>query len=264
MPVPKPQRSFVIIPARLASTRLPRKLLLAETGKPLLQHAYEAACRATLPAGVCVAADGEEIAAAVRRFGGQVVLTDPELPSGSDRIAAVARTMPDVDIVVNVQGDEPELSPAAIDSAVQLLLDNPSAVMSTLCTPIREEKKLHDPACVKVVCDSRGKALYFSRAPIPYPRTWDSALLQSDPPLWRQHLGLYAYRRDFLLQLAALPRSAAERAESLEQLRVLDAGCAILVGQIDEPTIGVDTPEDYRDFVTRYRAQQAQELRRIA
>jgi 3-deoxy-manno-octulosonate cytidylyltransferase (CMP-KDO synthetase) len=243
-------RSTIIIPARLASTRLPRKLLLAETGKPLLQHTYEAASRATRTQGVCVAADHEEIATAVRAFGGHVEMTDPNCASGTDRVAEVARRL-DVDVVVNVQGDEPEISPAAIDLAVRLLEENPAAEMSTLATPIRTREQLLDPACVKVVFDSAGRALYFSRSPIPCAREWRDELLTASPPHFFQHIGLYAYRREFLLKLAAMPRCELEKVENLEQLRVLHAGHSILVGVIDEPTVGIDTPADYAAFVKR-------------
>jgi len=246
-------RSFMVIPARLASTRLPRKLLLNETGRPLIQHTYDSATRATKPAGVIVAADHEEIVAAVRGFGGHVAMTSPDCASGTDRVAEITRTMPDVDIFVNVQGDEPEISAAAIDLAVELLERDSSAVMSTLATPIRDRARLEDPSCVKVVCDENSRALYFSRAPIPFARNWDDAMLTSEPASFHQHIGLYAYRRDFLLQIASLPRAAIEKIENLEQLRVLAAGYEIAVGVIEEPTIGIDTPEDYRAFVERWQ-----------
>jgi len=246
-------RSTIVIPARLASTRLPQKLLLAETGKPLIQHTYEAASKATLPSGVLVAADCEEIASVVRSFGGRVELTSPDCASGTDRVAEIARRLLDVDVLVNVQGDEPEISAAAIDLAVELLVRDPTAVMSTLATPIRSKERLHDPACVKVIFDQRQRAIYFSRAPIPFARNWDDALLTADEPHYFQHIGLYAYRRDFLLQLAELPRAGIERIENLEQLRVLDAGYVIQVGVIDEPTLGIDMPEDYRAFVARIK-----------
>lgn len=246
-------KSTIVIPARLASTRLPRKLLLAETGKPLLQHTFEAASRAVRPGGVLVAADCEEIAAVVRAFGGRVELTRPDCASGTDRVAEIARQLPDVDIFVNVQGDEPEISPRAIDLAVELLENDASAEMSTLATPIRTKTQLHDPACVKVVFDQRRRAIYFSRAPIPFARNWEDALLSAEPPHFHQHIGLYAYRREFLLRLAGLPRAGIERVENLEQLRVLNAGHTILVGTIAEATIGIDTPEDYRAFVQRWR-----------
>jgi len=241
----------IIIPARYASTRLPRKLLLAETGKPLIQHTYEAACRATLARSVTVACDHPEIFEAVRNFGGNVVMTDPNAPSGTDRIAEVAAEMNEVGIIVNVQGDEPELSGKAIDLVIRMLVDNSDAVMSTLATPIRNRRQLEDPACVKVVFDKTGKALYFSRSVIPHPRHWSDDLLVTEPPLFYQHVGMYAYRRNFLLALAKLPQSPLEKTECLEQLRVLDNGYDIIVGVVDEPTFGIDTPEDYRRFLTK-------------
>ncbi len=246
---------FLVIPARLASTRLPRKLLLVETGKTLLQHTYEAARRAhALASGICVAADHEEIAAAVRSFGGQVRLTSPDCASGTDRVAEIARQMPDVEIFVNVQGDEPELSGEAIDLVIDLLARDPGAVMATLATPIRSRRQLDDPACVKVVFDGSGRALYFSRSPIPHARQWDDNLLTAEPASFHQHIGLYAYRRDFLLRVAEIPRTPLERLENLEQLRVLESGYSIAVGVVDEPTIGIDTPDDYRAFVERWHA----------
>jgi 3-deoxy-manno-octulosonate cytidylyltransferase (CMP-KDO synthetase) len=247
--------SYVVIPARLASTRLARKLLLSDTGKPLVQHTYEAALRAARPLGVCVAADHEEIAAAVRAFGGEVRMTSPACASGTDRVAEVARHLADADILVNVQGDEPELPGRSIDRVIELLEEDPTAVMATLATPIRDRRRLEDPSCVKVVFDSRGRALYFSRSPIPHAREWRESLLSADPPHFYLHVGLYAYRRDFLLRLAALPRTPLEKLENLEQLRVLEHGHSIAVGVVDEPTVGIDTLEDYRAFVARTLAR---------
>jgi len=251
------QRSVIVIPARLTSTRLPRKLLLSETGKPLIQHTYEAAQQARLPSGVCVAADCEDIANVVRSFGGKVFLTSPSCASGTDRIAEVAPQLGDFEILVNVQGDEPELSGRSIDLVISLLQNNPNAAMATLATPIREREKLLDPACVKVVMapiQNGARALYFSRAPIPHAREWRDELLQADPPHFFQHLGLYAYRRDFLLKFASLRRTPLEQLENLEQLRALEHGHEILVGIVDEPTIGIDTPADYAAFVARWRS----------
>jgi 3-deoxy-manno-octulosonate cytidylyltransferase (CMP-KDO synthetase) len=242
-------RSYIVIPARLASTRLPRKLLLNQTGKPLLQHTYEAALTAARPEGVCVAADHDEIAAAVRGFGGRVYMTDPNAPSGTDRVAEVARQMPEVDIFVNVQGDEPEIGGSAIDTVIELLASQPSASMATLATPIRSRAQLHDPACVKVVVGHEQQALYFSRSAIPCAREWDDALLGQGHFL--QHVGLYAYRREFLLQYPQLPPCGLEQLEKLEQLRALSAGHRILVALVDEPTVGIDTAADYRAFVSR-------------
>lgn len=245
--------SFLVIPARLASTRLPRKLLLRETGKSLIQHTYEAAQRAKRPSGLCVATDHQEILDEVHSFGGNAMMTNPEASSGTDRVAEVARGLPNVEIVVNVQGDEPELAGESIDRVIELLEADPQAVMATLATPIRSRSQLEDPACVKVVFDSRGRAMYFSRSPIPCPRQWEDSLLTADPPNFYQHVGLYAYRREFLLRLSEMPQSAKERVEKLEQLRVLDAGYSILVGVVDEPTFGIDTPADYRAFVEKLR-----------
>jgi 3-deoxy-manno-octulosonate cytidylyltransferase (CMP-KDO synthetase) len=248
-------RALIVIPARMASTRLPRKMLLRETGKTLVQHTYEAACRAQRPAGVCIATDHEEILREVQRFGGDVEMTDPALPSGTDRVAEIARRRPEFEILVNVQGDEPELAGETIDGAIELLERDPAAVMSTLATPIRTREKLDDPACVKVVFDARGRAMYFSRSPIPFARQWDDLLLQAQPPHFYQHLGLYAYRREFLLKLAQMHPSRLENLEKLEQLRVLEAGETILVGVVDEPSIGIDTESDYRAFVNRGRGR---------
>ena len=248
--------SYMVIPARLASSRLPRKLLLRETGKSLLQHTYESASKACRPRGICVATDHAEIRREVESFGGRAEMTDPNCASGTDRVAEVARrSLGDVDIVVNVQGDEPEIAGSSIDLAVGLLESHPQAMMATLATPIRSLGPLKDPACVKVVFDGTGRALYFSRSLIPHPRQWDDAMLTSEPPSFYQHVGLYAYRRNFLLQLAELPPSPTEKIEKLEQLRVLHAGYAILVGVVDEPTFGVDTPEDYRRFVEKWLAR---------
>jgi len=220
----------------------------------VLQHTYESASQAAKPLGICVAADHEEIAEEVRRFGGEVHMTSPTARSGTDRVAELARSLPDVDVVVNVQGDEPEIAAASIDLAITLLENEPQAVASTLATPIRTREQLDDPACVKVVFDERGRALYFSRSPIPHAREWDDSLLHVHPPRFYQHIGLYAYRRDFLLRLASMPQSVLEKLECLEQLRVLSAGHTMLVGVIDEPTIGIDTPEDYGAFVRRAKS----------
>jgi 3-deoxy-manno-octulosonate cytidylyltransferase (CMP-KDO synthetase) len=201
-----------------------------------------------------VATDHQSIFEVVRAFGGEVYMTDPQAASGTDRVAEVARQMPEVDIFVNVQGDEPEISGEAIDLAVGLLEENPAAQMSTLATPIRTKAQLEDPACVKVVFDTAGRAMYFSRSPIPHPRSWSDDLLRAAPPHLYQHVGLYGYRREFLLRLAQMPPSPLEQIEKLEQLRVLESGQPIMVGVVNEPTFGIDTPEDYRAFVEKRRA----------
>lgn len=249
--------SRIVIPARLASTRLPEKLLLRETGKTVLQHTFEAASAAQRPEGITIAVDCERLQREVRGFGGEYMMTDANLQSGTDRVAAVAAQTPSVDIFVNVQGDEPEISAEAIDLVTELLESRPDAQVATLAAPIRQRERLEDPACVKVVRDSQQRALYFSRCPIPHARSWDSALLESNPPVFLQHIGLYAYRRDFLLQLSSLPTSPLEQIEKLEQLRFLQAGCEVLVGLIDHAPKGIDTPADYRSFVQRQSLARA-------
>ena len=182
-------------------------------------------------------------------------MTDPALPSGTDRVAMVAKQMPEVDIFVNVQGDEPEISAEAIDQVISLLEDNSRADVATLACPIRERERLEDPASVKVVCDIHGRALYFSRSPIPHARSWDEKALTADPPLFLHHMGIYAYRRQFLMQLDSLPRSPLEEMEKLEQLRFLQAGYQIMVGVCCQAPKGIDTPADYREFVKRTSCQ---------
>ncbi|MBE6426680.1 MAG: 3-deoxy-manno-octulosonate cytidylyltransferase [Planctomycetaceae bacterium] len=247
----------IVIPARLASTRLPRKVLLRETGKPLIQHVWEGARQSRLADGVTIAADDEEIVRTVEGFGGHCVLTGKEIACGTDRIAAVAREMPDVDVFVNVQGDEPEILGDTVDAVAALMQDAPNAVMATLAAPIRTMEKANDPSCVKVVFDSAGRALYFSRSLIPYPRDGvkEEDLLREEPLFW-QHLGIYAYRRDFLLKISSLPRTKLERLESLEQLRVLENGYPILVGTVPRAGIGIDTPEDYAEFTRRWKEKE--------
>jgi 3-deoxy-manno-octulosonate cytidylyltransferase (CMP-KDO synthetase) len=239
-----------VIPARFASTRLPGKPLLSDTGKPLIQHVVEAAQQSKTLQRVIVATDDDRIACAVRGFGGEVAMTRPDHPSGTDRVAEVAARLPDARIVVNLQGDEPEVSPLALDRVVEMLERDADCVMSTLGTPITDEEIFLDPACVKVVFGSNGRALYFSRSPIPCHRDG----LPGDGVLGHLHLGLYAYRRAFLLELAQRPTSPLEKTEKLEQLRVLEAGYSIAVGVIEEPAVGIDTPADYARFVERWRA----------
>jgi 3-deoxy-manno-octulosonate cytidylyltransferase (CMP-KDO synthetase) len=248
-------KSYVVIPARLASTRLPRKLLLAETGKPVIQHTYESARRARKPQGICIATDHDEILQAVNAFGGMVRMTSADCASGTDRVAEVARGLPEADIIVNVQGDEPEIAGEAIDCAIELLETSPEINMSTLATPIRCRELLLDPACVKVVFDHRHRAMYFSRSPIPHAREWSDDFFHAPLPVFYQHIGLYAYRREFLLRMATLPPADLEQVEKLEQLRVLAAGHAIAVAVVPQAARGIDTWPDYRAFVDRQLAR---------
>jgi 3-deoxy-manno-octulosonate cytidylyltransferase (CMP-KDO synthetase) len=243
-----------IIPARWASSRLPGKLLLARTGKTLLQYTWEAACRSRRLAEVIVATDSSEIFTAVKAFGGRAEMTG-EHASGTDRIAEVARRCcPDADLLVNVQGDEPELDPRQIDALIDTMRKHPATEMATLAAPIQSREVLDDPSCTKVVCAKDGRALYFSRAAIPVCRDASSedieTLLAQNSP-WKLHLGIYAYRRDFLLQLTQLPASPLERLEKLEQLRALEAGAVIQVAIVEHYAVGIDTPTDYAQFVAR-------------
>ena len=245
-----PATSCVVIPARLASTRLPRKMLLDETGMPLVMHTWTSATQATKPERVVVAADDDEIRLAVEQYGGEAVMTSPACQSGTDRVAEIARDYKQFDIFVNVQGDEPEIEPAAIDQVIALLEENPTASMATLAAPIHDAEVLADPGCVKIARTASGQALYFSRSPIPFIRDAPSPATPVEG-LHLLHIGLYAYRREFLLQLASLPPSPLEQAERLEQLRALEAGATIHVGLIDAAAAGIDTIEDYHRFVAR-------------
>jgi 3-deoxy-manno-octulosonate cytidylyltransferase (CMP-KDO synthetase) len=247
-------RRVLIIPARRRSTRLPDKLLLRDTGKTVLQHTFEAASQAMQPEAVLIAVDDMELAREARRFGAHVVMTSESCRSGTDRVAEAARQLPDAEIIVNLQGDEPDVNPQTIDRLFAMLTNDQHASMATLATPIRCRKMLEDPACVKVVCDAGGRAIYFSRSVIPHPRDWNNALLSADPPNFYQHLGVYAYRRDLLFEMSALPVGRLERLESLEQLRVLEHGRTILVAAVEESTRGIDTPADYAAFVARRKA----------
>jgi 3-deoxy-manno-octulosonate cytidylyltransferase (CMP-KDO synthetase) len=245
-------RVAVVIPARYASTRLPGKPLLRETGKYLIQHVYEQVTRASCVASVTVATDDERIGEAVRSFGGQAVLTRADHASGTDRVAEVAAGL-SADVILNVQGDEPQVEPAAIDLVAGLLAD-PTADMATLAVPIRDRESYLNPNVVKVVCDDRGRALYFSRAPIPAVRDGEPDF-SARPARFLQHLGVYAYRRDFLLGLARTPPHPLEGSEKLEQLRVLAGGGLIRVGLVAKAHRGIDTPADYAEFVREYRGE---------
>lgn len=228
----------IVIPARYASVRLPGKVLVAIGGKPMLQWVYERAASAGAHE-VLIATDDERIARAAQMFGAAAVMTAPNHPSGTDRIAEVARARGWAadDIVVNLQGNEP-LMPAALVRQVAALLESaPQADLATLATPIGSVAELLDPNAVKVVCDAAGRALYFSRAPIPWNRAGAAAGVasQTDSSGARRHLGLYAYRVRALLRLAALAPSALEMRENLEQLRALENGLAVRVAEALEP-----------------------------
>jgi 3-deoxy-manno-octulosonate cytidylyltransferase (CMP-KDO synthetase) len=248
-------RTAIVIPARYASTRLPAKALLRETGKYLVQHVYEQASRARDVEAVIVATDDSRIMSAVESFGGRAVMTRTDHPSGTDRVAEVASEL-DVDVVINLQGDEPLIDPASLDLLAKLLRDDPNAEMATLAMPITSAETYENPNCVKVVCGQGGRALYFSRSPIPYVRDRRPDFSQR-PPVFLHHLGLYAYRREALLALSTLPPHPLEQLEKLEQLRALGHGWTIRVGIIHHAGPGVDTPADYERFVKQYRGHAA-------
>ena len=243
-------KTAVVIPARYASTRLPGKPLLRETGKYLIQHVYERACQAQGVDQVIVATDDSRIASAVRGFGGRVEMTRRDHASGGDRVAEVARRL-EADCVVNLQGDEPLIEPSAIETLIGLVGET-DADMATLAAPLQSAEQWRNPNCVKVVCDALGQALYFSRSPIPFVRDGQPDF-DAHPPRFLQHLGIYAYRRRFLLTLAELPPHPLEQLEKLEQLRVLAHGRRIQVGVVAHSTPGVDTYDDYRQFVAVWR-----------
>ena len=227
--------AIAVIPARLASTRLPRKLLLPVNGRPLLGYVYEAARRSPLLADVIIATDAEEILELCRTHGWQARLTSPEHRSGTDRVHEIALALP-ADVYVNVQGDEPMTRPEHI-AALLALMDDPAVAVGTLKTPLADPA---DTNVVKVVTDAAGRALYFSRASIPYDRD------RAGHARYFKHLGFYAYRRAALDRFCALPESSLERSERLEQLRFLENGIPIQVAETLYDTIGVDTAEDLR------------------
>lgn len=243
-----------VIPARYGSTRFPGKSLALIQDRPMIQWVYERAKRSTLVQRVIVATDDERILKAVRAFGGEAVMTSKDHATGTDRIAEVAEGIA-CDIVVNVQGDEPLIRPAMIDQAVAPLRDGPAIPMGTLCKRITERAEAFDPNVVKVVRDEKGFALYFSRAPIPWNRDqWAGRTAPGDLPLagpLYKHIGLYAYRRDFLLRYAKMPQSALEHIEKLEQLRALERGYRIKVVETEHESFGVDIPGDLGKILNR-------------
>lgn len=242
---------ILVIPARRRSTRLPDKMLLRAGGKSVIQHTYEAALKVRNAQLVLIATDDDEIAAEARRFGALAVMTNPDCPSGTDRVAEAVAAYPGAEVIVNLQGDEPDADAAAIDRLFELLENDPAAAMATLATPIRERHKLEDPSCVKVTFDNAGRAMYFSRSPIPHAREWDDRLLAAEPPVFHQHIGIYGYRRSLLMQMPKWPVGRLEQIEKLEQLRVLENGESILVAVTQQATRGIDTPEDFAAFVAR-------------
>ena len=286
------EKVLALIPARFGSTRFAGKVLAKDTGKFLFQHTYEQACLAKLPEKVIIAADDQKVAAAADSFGAECILTSPEHKSGTDRIAeavlklaysgqrtadrtklyAKRYTLNPNDIVVNLQADEPEIDPNNIDYLARLLIENPHCQMATLAADFQSPKQVADPNIVKVIvawsvqrgADTKklnakrytlnaacGKAIYFSRCPVPYDREKNGI---GDVRHYLRHLGIYAYRKEFLLKITALPQTPLERIEKLEQLRAIENGFDILVGKVEHTCDGIDTAEQYAEFVARYRA----------
>lgn len=251
-----------IVPARLASKRFPRKVLADHTGRPLVQHVVDRVLSSGVIERVVVAADHTEIRDALARFGTEVVLTDPEHPNGTSRLAEAAELLGlgDDDIVVNVQGDEPEMEPTAVASVVEALRRSEHP-MATVGVRIEDCREAENPHVVKVVTTVQGdRALYFSRARIPHDRDGDATeRLPEARPI--RHLGLYAYRRSFLPTYLTLRPTPLEQIEMLEQLRVLEHGFAIAIAVLDDPDTGkrggIDTPEQYQAFLARWNAEQA-------
>jgi 3-deoxy-manno-octulosonate cytidylyltransferase (CMP-KDO synthetase) len=231
---------LAVIPARYGSTRLPAKPLADIHGKPMIQWVFEAAARARGVDRVVVATDDHRIEAAVQAFGGEAVLTSPEIASGTDRVAAVGRMIP-AGIYANVQGDEPLITPEAIEAGIELVRSG-RFPLGTVMTRLRTEQELRDPSVVKVVADGEGRALYFSRLPIPYGRGPLPA--PGGAFACRRHVGLYVYRGETLQRFSGLAPSPLEKAEVLEQLRALENGIPIGVVEVEFTSIGVDTPED--------------------
>lgn len=248
------QKVYAIIPARLHSTRLAGKLLLDLHGKPLILHTVEQAKKARNIKKVIVATDSEEILKIIEAGGNIAVMTSENHQSGSDRIAEVAENLPENSIIVNVQGDEPTISPRTIEAAVEAILSDDSIDISTTCEKIENINDVLSPDVVKVVTDKNDFALYFSRSPIPFPReavkkygSLENAL-QADKnllALYRKHTGLYVYRREFLLRFTKFKQTNLEKTEMLEQLRALENGARIKVVEVSESSVGVDTAEDF-------------------
>ena len=242
----------VVIPARLGSTRFPAKILASETGKPLVQHVVDQVRRCARVREVLVATDDERVVKALAPFDTRCVMTSPHHQSGTDRIAEVAQRLTERDgqhqVLVNVQGDEPEIEPETVDALVGVM-EAGNFDMATVATPFPPGADPADPNLVKVVFGTDGRALYFSRSPVPLYRDGTSGI----SPAYYLHLGIYAYRRRFLLAFASWPQTPLEKAEKLEQLRALERGRSIKVITTSRAAHGIDTPAQYAEFVKRQR-----------
>jgi 3-deoxy-manno-octulosonate cytidylyltransferase (CMP-KDO synthetase) len=244
----------VVIPARYDSTRFAGKVLANETGKFLIQHTYEQACLAKLPEKVIIAADDKRIADAAKSFGAECILTSPDHKSGTDRIAEAVADI-DVETVINLQADEPEINPENIDFLAQLMTDYPDAQMATLAADFQTPEQIADPNIIKVITDAGAKAIYFSRSVIPYDRENQGTGRVTN---YLRHVGTYAYRKEFLLKITTLPQSRLEKIEKLEQLRAIENGFGILVGKVRHTSDGIDTPKQYAQFVKRHNERTTQ------
>lgn len=248
-------RVIGVIPARYFSQRLPAKPLVDLLGKTMVQRVYEQAIKAQRLDQVVVATDDERIAKVVRSFGGEVVMTSPDIKSGSDRVAVVAQQT-DGDIYLDIQGDEPLIAPEMIDQAARVLLEDPLAIVGTLAKIVDSSADLMNPSVVKVVVDKNLYALYFSRSTIPHVRD------ETDPTRWvgrhsfLKHIGLYVFRKDFLIRFSAMPESSLEQSEKLEQLRILENGYRIKVGLTQHDSIPIDTQADVDRVLKILRVQQ--------
>lgn len=245
---------IAVIPARYGSTRFPGKSLVMIKDKPMIQWVYERTRQSQLIDRLIVATDDERIRGTVVAFGGEAIMTSPNHSTGTDRIAEVANRL-ECDIVVNVQGDEPLIHPEMIDQTIKPLVDDPSIPMGTVCRKIESHEEVYDPNVVKVVFDKNRFALYFSRAPIPWDRDgssnkqlWNELVVKA--PLFK-HIGLYAYRRNFLLQYASMPQTTLEAVEKLEQLRALENGYKIKMVLTHHNSFGVDIPSDLSKILKR-------------
>jgi 3-deoxy-manno-octulosonate cytidylyltransferase (CMP-KDO synthetase) len=257
---------IICIPARYESSRFPGKMLAKDTGKYLLQHTYEQALKAKLPSQVIIAADHQKIMDAAQSFGAPCVMTSPTHQSGTDRIAEAVANI-DADIIVNLQGDEPLIDPSHIDLVAELLIKDQETQesgvrgqasglpcpMATLAAPLTGSEQIANPNIVKVITDQTGRAIYFSRSVIPYDR--DAAGVGPSTPYYR-HIGIYAYKKDFLMALTRLDQTPLEKTEKLEQLRVLEQGYSIRVGRVTHVSDGIDTAQQYECFVKAYQASQ--------
>ena len=245
-------KAICVIPARYGAKRFPGKPLASETGKPLIQHVYEAAAQARRVSLVAVATDDERIREAVEAFEGRVVMTRPEHSCGTSRVAEAAAHFHTADVIINLQGDEPELDPALLDLIVGAMEEDSGVEAATVAGPLAPEE-VNDPNSVKVALAVGGNALYFSRAPIPWARDGEA---DRHAPLLK-HFGIYAYRPAALQAYAAMPQTPLERTEKLEQLRWLEHGRAMRVLVTDRRPAGIDTPEDYAAFVARYKRRNS-------